>query len=96
MSRECEEIRAVYAFSDDMRRKLKENRDKPLWDKEELYELYEDMVVECHELLAELLLIGKEGFDPQKVIDEAADVGNFSMMIADNARKMLEPNTANN
>lgn len=90
MSRACEEIRAVYAFSDDMRRKLKENRHKPIWDKDKLIDLYEKMIVECEELLDELKKEGTPAFDPQKVIDESADVSNFSMMIADNARFLIQ------
>lgn len=75
----------VQQFAWDMARKLKCNEPKGGWDEltvGELFGLLEDELAE----LADTIMNGTA----DDVIDEAADVANFAMMIADLCRKRTE------
>ena len=71
---------AVSAFGDDMRKKLRQNEAKGGWENIPTGKLLELLVGELQELIEAL----NEG-TPDEVRDECADVGNFAMMIHDNA-----------
>jgi len=73
---------AVDLFALDMKRKLAANVHKKHWDEVPMIYLYQRMLEEEEELYTAL----KEG-NAQSIIDEAADVANFSMMLADRARR---------
>lgn len=72
---------SVDLFALDMKRKLAANVHKKHWDEVPMIYLYQRMLEEEEELYTAL----KEG-DIHSIIDEAADVANFAMMIADRAR----------
>jgi NTP pyrophosphatase (non-canonical NTP hydrolase) len=72
---------AVDVFSADMKRKLAANVHKKHWSEVSSSYLFRRMLEEMFEL-HEAMEIGTAG----NVIDEAADVANFCMMIADCAR----------
>jgi NTP pyrophosphatase (non-canonical NTP hydrolase) len=72
---------ALQLFSNDMYIKLRENAHKAHWNTVTT----EWLLNRCIEELEEL----KEAVtneDPGEIVREAADVANFAMMIADNAR----------
>lgn len=92
MTREEEIREPVRWFAEKMEAKLRKNDHKggwldcdPLWLRmrmeEEMSELHREMV---------RLQIGRS--TPERVVNEAADVANFAMMIADQAREALQPN----
>lgn len=77
----------VQWFAEEMEKVLRNNDHKGGWDK------YDDgyLVWMLRNNLAELTeLIFQESKDVQKVIKEAVDVANFAMMIADNARRVMD------
>lgn len=56
------------------------------WRNESSEDLYKAMIKECGELWDE---INRKDRDKEKIIKECADVANFTMMIADNAKRKL-------
>ncbi len=80
-----EDIAAVDLFALDMKRKLAANVHKKHWDEVPMIYLYQRMLEEEAELYSAL----EEG-NQQNIIDEAADVANFSMMRADRARHTIK------
>lgn len=70
-------------FAKQMERKLIANDHKPHWHREETEWLLHRLVEEVKELLNAVYM------EPTvNIIDEAADVANIAMMIADNAERM--------
>lgn len=81
----------VIAFSEDMERKLCANDNKGGWSTCELTWLLRRLREETGELagaIGALMHADLVDMRAQFVIDEAADVANFAMMIADNARRL--------
>jgi NTP pyrophosphatase (non-canonical NTP hydrolase)/uncharacterized coiled-coil protein SlyX len=74
----------VLEFADDMERKLRENDHKGGWDGDEPKALLKRLREEVDELAKALASPNRQN---DRVIDEAADVGNFAMMIADVIRR---------
>lgn len=92
MNREQREA-AVDWFADRMKRKLRENEHKGGWDKDGNFALLERLNEETQELDDAICLTEDAGIDErfmEAVIDEAADVANFAMMIAEKAKARLE------
>jgi phosphoribosyl-ATP pyrophosphohydrolase len=79
-------MRAVVKwFAEQMHRKLTENRHKKFsWRKESGHSLFRKLRKECVELEEAM-----ERRDKDDIIKECADVANFAMMIADNAKRKL-------
>jgi NTP pyrophosphatase (non-canonical NTP hydrolase) len=79
--------RAVTTFAKDMEKRLRANDRKGRrgWESCSLHWLLDRLTEERDELLLALHGISDDG---SSVIDEAADVANFAMMIADNARSL--------
>lgn len=77
-----EEKTALEWFTKEMSNKLQGNRHKGSWSGEELSWLLYRLKEEVEELAVEVL----KHPDPIYIIEEAADVANFAMMIACNAR----------
>ena len=73
---------AVDVFALDMKRKLAANVHKKHWDEVTNLYLFRRLVEESLEL-HEAIGIGTA----QNIIDEAADIANFCMMIADQVRQ---------
>jgi NTP pyrophosphatase (non-canonical NTP hydrolase) len=65
--------------------KLEANHCKPYWDKDSLLTLAKLMQCEVDELV-DAILHGSQ----QEIIAEAADVANFAMMIASNAKRGMK------
>lgn len=83
---------AVRAFAVDMEARLRANDHKGGWDTEEQEDLYKRILEESKELktaIADAVRGGNRDEHKAAVIKEAADVANFAMMIADNARHQL-------
>ena len=80
-----EENIAINWFSRQMKRKMEENSYKGGWGDDSFKGLLESLVEEIEELRGALINGNK-----QDIIDEAADVANYAMMIADNRRKQHE------
>lgn len=76
------DISAVHTFEMNMLQKLYANRHKAHWSTVTQAWLHGRLREEVAEL-ADAIAFGK----PSDVIDEAADVANFAMFIADNARR---------
>lgn len=82
-------------FSVRMEQKLKANDDKGGWDNCSKDDLLDSMKDELGEMIDAASRIGYSCFcghsisdkEVQKLINECADIANFAMMIADNARK---------
>jgi len=72
----------VNDFAGDMFIKLRKNKHKAHWSTVTCKWLLERMKEEVEELEDAMI----EGKSPDEIIAEAADVGNFAAMIADNAR----------
>jgi len=86
MERSKERIEAdVAIFADAMKQKLGENEHKGYWDKLTLLELLYLLSNEVEELTDAILVK-----DETEVMREAADVGNFAMMICTNASRQKE------
>lgn len=71
-------------FALDMERQLQANDHKPGWSHDALWSLLSRLRQETDELSSAI-----DSGSPQRIIDEAADVANFAMMIADNTRRLL-------
>lgn len=81
---------SVWWFAQQMELKLLDNEHKGHWSRDSLLGLLQRL----HEELCELLAaIRRENLE--NVIGEAADVANFAMIIADNARHLNQVGTAN-
>ena len=86
MERSKERIEAdISTFTDAMKQKLGENEHKGYWDKLSLLELLYLLSNEVEELTDAILVK-----DETEVMREAADVGNFAMMICTNANRQKE------
>lgn len=81
MSSEQEEIIAIDRFREDMLRKLRANCHKPHWRTADFASLYTLLCRKVMELAA-----AHKAADTMAIINEAADVANFAMMMADNVR----------
>ena len=80
----------IESFIETMKEKLSENSYKPLWDCEEFAHLFGLLQEEVRELGEELIFnIESEG-KYNNVMREAADVGNFAMMIHSNAKRLRD------
>jgi hypothetical protein len=77
--------KSVLWFARQMEKRLQANDHKGGWDDEPTDYLIQRLKDEVAEL-EETLIAGKEA----KTILEAADVGNFAMMLADQADKKLQ------
>jgi NTP pyrophosphatase (non-canonical NTP hydrolase) len=81
-------------FAQQMERKLAANDHKSHWSGIRTMHLFNMLIAETKELHS-AFGIGEEPGDPEhsmrRIIDEAADVANFAMMIADKARAIIEP-----
>lgn len=75
---------SVKWFAEQMERKLSANDHKGQWQSCDAMWLLRRLKEETTEL-EEALLQAK--FDAHELINEAADIANFAMMIADNARR---------
>lgn len=79
----------IESFVETMKEKLSENSYKPLWGCEEFAHLFGLLQEEVRELGEELIFnIESEG-KCNNVMREAADVGNFAMMIHANAKRRM-------
>ena len=76
-----EEIQGVDEMAHEMLKKLYSNRDKRHWSEFSQKWLLNRLRQETSELTRAV-----EAGKPEDIIREAADVANFAMMIADNAR----------
>ncbi|GIQ63546.1 hypothetical protein PACILC2_21140 [Paenibacillus cisolokensis] len=81
----------VQWFAQQMEAKLRDNDHKGGWENESLLWLYMRMIEEVEEVKAEIKAAFDREIDYNKIIREAADVANFAMMIADNARRINAP-----
>ncbi|GIQ61511.1 hypothetical protein PACILC2_00790 [Paenibacillus cisolokensis] len=81
----------VQWFAEQMEENLRENDHKGGWENESIYWLFSRLKEESTELLRAVDLVRDLHDDPKKIISEAADVANFAMMIADNARRINAP-----
>ena len=68
----------VMCFAREMEKKLRENDHKSHWSGREQEYLFTRLMEEAGELHAAYL---------DTIVEEAADVANFAMMIADNSRR---------
>lgn len=87
-----EQLQAVDDFAEDMKRKLRTRWARyDGWDRTSARQLVERIDEERYELQSALesTIDGDMRSKLQNIIDEAADVANFAMMIADKARKQL-------
>lgn len=73
---------SLLRFALEMERKLKDNDHKPGWEDDDNNDLFERILDEARELRD---AIENSVPLPTRVIEEAVDVANFAMMIADNA-----------
>lgn len=74
----------VLRFAEAMERGLRRNEHKGGWRNEKFGYLMDCLHDEANELAAAVMADEDAG----RVLDEAADVGNFAMMVADNARAL--------
>lgn len=75
-------------FGEQMEKKLQVHDGKGGWDTCELYWLLKRLQDEVAELKTEIDLLNCGMINYQEAINEAADVANFAMMIADNVRSI--------
>lgn len=80
----------LLTFVVEMENILKQNDDKTHWSKSDFGYLHRRLCEENDEL-AESLSIGE---DPFFIVKESADVANFAMMIADNAKRLMNESRA--
>lgn len=73
----------VATFARAMERQLRANDHKPGWKADDSFSLYERMVQESRELLLALAAHKNRGGMEGEIMSEAADIGNFAMMVAD-------------
>jgi NTP pyrophosphatase (non-canonical NTP hydrolase) len=86
-----EEVREpVKWFAEQMENKLKENDNKGGWDDCNLYWLVNRIKEEVSELERAINIHRDLGDNRLEIIRESADISNFSMMIADIARRKLQ------
>ncbi len=86
MERNRESVDAdIATFTEVMVHKLQENGHKGYWDKLTLLELLYLLSNEVEELTDAILVK-----DSVEIMREAADVGNFAMMICSNAGRMID------
>jgi len=74
----------VLEFAERMERKLAQNRhkgDREGWLKDDLSSL----IARLHDEYTELIVALDEGLPAERIADEAADIANFAMMVADHA-----------
>ncbi|WP_127506143.1 hypothetical protein [Paenibacillus humicus] len=78
-------------FAERMESRLSENDHKPGWQdsREDREFLLKRLEANYHKLWAAEQCYGS-AFDPENVVKKAADIANFAMMLADNARRDLE------
>lgn len=89
---------ALAWFAGEMERQLRENDAKPGWEMDSLRLLcgrVDDEIRELQRALADPVnnLSAPRNYsteDLQRIVAESADVANFAMMIADNARRELD------
>lgn len=81
MSLPSQEKRIVTNLSILMRKKLRANRHKPLWTRDEIVDLFS----RAKDEMAELADAIKDN-DIEDIANECADVANFMAMIMDNAK----------
>lgn len=74
---------SVRWFAEKMEEKLKKNDHKGGWDNCDIHWLIQRIKEETNELLDAV----NSGTPKENIINEAADIGNFAMMVADIARK---------
>ena len=79
----------VQWFAEQMERKLRENDWKGGWQVDSYQSLCQRLKEEGSELEQLIPSVLKDS--PSHVIGEAADVANFAMMIADNAKNLRHP-----
>lgn len=79
----------IESFVETMKVKLYENSYKPLWDCEEFATLFGLLQEEVRELGEELIFNTESEDKCNNVMREAADVGNFAMMIHSNAKRRM-------
>lgn len=79
-------LETVRWFRGRMVQKLRANDHKRGWEDDG----YEDLLLRLREETAELARAIRKNRPPATIIKEAADVANFAMMIADNARRENE------
>jgi NTP pyrophosphatase (non-canonical NTP hydrolase) len=80
----------VNAFAQEMENKLAENRhkgDRDMWRESDPLDLFKRLTEEVDELANELWRPDIER-NPERILRECADVGNFAMMIADVAGRL--------
>jgi NTP pyrophosphatase (non-canonical NTP hydrolase) len=75
-------------FAEQMENKLKANDHKGGWDNCNVYWLWHRIQDESGELLTAINLYRDLGADKNNIIEKAANVANFAMMIADIVRKL--------
>lgn len=83
---------AVAWFAEQMEQKLQANDHKPDWervDRDELDWLFIRLLEEALELHKAALYAGQGPWTKKDVVEEAADVANFAMMIADKVTGMF-------
>lgn len=79
----------VKRFAVAMRRKLRENRYKDGWQGETLAYLVDKLQEEVDELVELVISDNLHPSDIIEALDEAADVANMAMMVADRFRLLL-------
>lgn len=84
---------ALAWFAGEMERQLRENDHKPGWSDDSLRHLAERMRTELREV--ENIVDGRavRGYATEQlltIIAECADVANFAMMVADNAKREID------
>lgn len=75
----CRTVYPVFSFAAHMQSKLEENAHKGGWDDDSAEELLARLVEETRELRTAI----RKGKPKAEVVEEAADVANFAMMIAE-------------
>lgn len=87
---ESEDAQAVTMFAADMLRKMRDNAHKAHWDTVDFDYLFDRLLEEQMELVEAIEEnAASDGKNWQAIIDEAADVANLAMMIADRARREI-------
>ncbi|MFD1776979.1 hypothetical protein [Paenibacillus rhizophilus] len=83
---------SVIWFAEQMEQRLKENDNKDGWEECDRMFLLNRLEANYHSLWAKQQAYGA-CFDADGTIRKAANIANFAMMIADNARSTLYPDT---
>lgn len=91
VNRRMLENRAVKWFVQEMEKKLHANSHKRGWQKNSLRSLCDRVGDEHNELIGQLFEWEVSGNQSclENIIKECADIANFAMMIADNAKTIL-------